>query len=328
MDGGGRIFESLTAREGGGAGARPLADRRGGAATSASAPLHHFAVATAAERRRGRLDRLARRLPRLSGTLLLAAFCGAVALAGLSAGGQIDAYLKENGAPRDIAARALGFGVEAVTISGIARLHESEVLAAAGISPRSSLPFLDVAVAREGLESLPLVASASVRKLFPDRVAITLVEREPFALWQVDGQVYVISADGAVIDLFRDDPRYAALPLVVGEAANERLEDYFALVDAAGPLRERIRAGTLVAERRWTLQLDNGLDVRLPEQDPMAAVERLVRLEERHGLVGKDIIAVDLRIPDRVVVRLTEEAAAARAESLRGRPMRGRGVRT
>lgn len=324
MDGGGRIFGSVTARGGGGASARPLA--QGGA--SASAPIPAFPLSAGAERRRSRLDRIARALPRFSGSLLLSAFAGIVALVGLGFGGQIDAYLEENGAPRDIAARAVGFGIEAVTISGIARLHETEVLAAAGISSKSSLPFLDVAIAREGLESLPLVASASVRKLFPNRVSIALVEREPYALWQVEGQVYVIAADGAVIDLFRDDPRYAALPLVVGEAANERLEDYFALVDAAGALRDRIRAGTLVAERRWTLQLDNGLDVRLPEQDPMAALQRLVRLEQRYGLTGKDIIAVDLRIPDRVVVRLTEDAASARTESLRGRPMRGRGVRT
>ncbi|WP_374730362.1 cell division protein FtsQ/DivIB [Salinarimonas sp.] len=323
MDGGGRLFESLTAGSPGGA--PPRAD----AGTRSHARFASMASALpAAFRRRGPIARLERRLPRFAGTLLLTAFFAGVTLSGLSAGGRLDAFFAEHGAPRDVAARMLGFGVDAVTISGIARLRESEVLDAAGIDPTVSLPFLDAEVAREGLEALPLVRSASVRKLFPDQVTIGLVEREPYALWQVDGQVYVISADGEVIDLFSEDPRYAALPHVVGEGANGRLEDYFAIVDAAGPLRARIRAGTLVAERRWTLKLDTGLDVRLPERDPMAALERLVALEAAHGLLEKDIIAVDLRLPDRVVVRLTEDAAQARAEEMKDRPLRGRGVNT
>lgn len=324
MDGGGRYLGPLTAGSAGAARARPVAAPRLDpvAAHAAAAPL------PASFRRRGLLARIERRFPRFAGTILLVGFFGATALAGLSAGGQMEAFFAENGSPRDIAARVLGFGVEEITISGIARLRETEVLAAAGIDPRASLPFLDVTVAREGLESLPLVRSASVRKLFPDKVTIGIVEREPFALWQVDGHVYVIAADGEVIDLFQPDPRYRTLPHVVGEGADARLEDYLAIVDAAGPLRGRIRAGTLVAQRRWTLQLDNGIDLRLPERDPMAALERFVALEERQSLLDRDIIAVDLRMPDRIVVRLTEEAARVRADQMKDRPLRGRGVRT
>ncbi|GGK30066.1 cell division protein FtsQ/DivIB [Salinarimonas ramus] len=321
MDGGGRLAEPLTAGSPGGAEARAgfLRGLRLDALGS---------VLPAAFRRRGPIARLERRLPRFAGSMLLCAFFGATAFAGLSAGGRLDAFFAQNGSPRDIVARAFGFGIEAITISGIGRLDEREVLSAAGIDPRASLPFLDVGIAREQLESLPLVGEASVRKLFPNQVTIGIVEREPFALWQVDGRVYVIAADGQIIDVFHDDPRYRVLPHVVGEGANTRLEDYFAIVDAAGPLRARIRAGSLVAERRWTLTLDSGIDLRLPERDPMAALERFVALERDHAILEKDIIAVDLRMPDRIVVRLTEEAAAARAEEMEDRVLRGRGVRT
>jgi cell division protein FtsQ len=152
-----------------------------------------------------------------------------------------------------------------------------------------------------------------VRKIYPNDIAITQVEREPAALWQKDGVINVIAADGTVIDAMRDD-RYASLPLVVGENANAKLPEYLALVSAAGPLADRIKAGTYVSGRRWTLKLD-GVDVRLPEDDPAGALARLVKLERNERLLEKDIIAVDLRMADRVVVRLTEEAAAARAET-------------
>ncbi len=187
------------------------------------------------------------------------------------------------------------------------------VMAAAGIDWRSSVPFLDVNEVRERLLRVPLIAQASVRKIYPNEIAITQVEREPAALWQKNGEISVIAADGTVIDAMRDD-RYASLPLVVGDDANTKLPEYLALIAAAGPLAERIKAGTYVSGRRWTLKFD-GIDVRLPEADPAAALARLVRFEREAGLLEKDIIAVDLRMPDRLVVRLTEEAAAARAEA-------------
>ena len=55
---------------------------------------------------------------------------------------------------------------------------------------------------------------------------------------------------------------------------------------------------------------------------------RLVRLEREQRILDKDVIAIDLRMADRIVVRLTEEAMAARLESLKKKPTRGKGVET
>jgi cell division protein FtsQ len=155
---------------------------------------------------------------------------------------------------------------------------------------------------------------------------VTLEERRAHALWQRNGEIVVVAADGTVIDRLRDD-RFAHLPLVVGEGANARTAEYLALVEAAGPLKSRIRAGSLVAGRRWTLKID-GVDVRLPEQGAEAALARLARLEREQKILDRDLIAIDLRMSDRVVVRLTEEAAAARAEATKKKPTRGKGVDT
>ena len=308
MDGGGRFPESLSGGD---------AARRSGALRLAGAILGRT-IGRASSRslsvRRARSSqRLSERLPRGIGVVAVSLTAATAALAGFVASGRYDAFTAEQGRPLDIAARVLGFGVERVTISGISRMYEREVLAAAGIDWRSSVPFLDVGDVRAKLLRVPLIAQASVRKIYPNEIAISQVEREPAALWQKNGELSVIAADGTVIDAMRDD-RYATLPLVVGEDANNRLPEYLALVAAAGPLAERIKAGTYVSSRRWTLKLD-GVDVRLPEIDPAAALGRLVRFEREAGLLEKDIIAVDLRMPDRVVVRLTEEAAAARAEA-------------
>ncbi|MBX9932060.1 MAG: FtsQ-type POTRA domain-containing protein [Methylobacterium sp.] len=306
MDGGGRNVGPLTGAGYAGEG-RALARLSG---LAARLPVLGRRLSPSRRQRFG--IPLAQRLPRHIGSLGLATAFGALAISGFVASGRYDGFVAENGRPLDILARIAGFGVERVTISGIARLYEREVLEAAGIDARSSVVFLDVKEARERLLRVPLIASASVRKIYPNEIQITQVEREPAALWQRNGELSVIAADGTVIDEMRDD-RYASLPLVVGEDANLRLQDYLALIEAAGPLAERVKAGTYVSGRRWTLKLD-GVDIRLPETGAQEALARLVRLERNSRILEKDIIAVDLRMPDRVVVRLTEEAAAARLE--------------
>ncbi len=278
-------------------------------------------------RRRSAGVPIEQRIPRFLGSGLTLAFFSAVIGYGLWQGGHIDGFIRAHGEPHHALARAVGLSLDQVTISGISQIGENEVLAAAGLDVKVSLAFLDVNDLRERLERVPMIKSATVRKLYPNELVITLTEREAHAIWQNNGELFVIASDGTVIDLMQDE-RYLDLPFVVGEGANARSKDYLALLEAAGPLKQRIRAGTLVAGRRWTLKMDNGMDVRLPESGAADALARLVKLEHEQKILEKDVLAVDLRMADRVVVRLTEEAALARAEALKKKPMRGKGVDT
>ena len=117
-------------------------------------------------------------------TLLLSA-----TVVGALRGGQYQAFVRAEGGLGDFVARELGFGVQAITMTGQSRLTPREVLEIAGISPRTSMPFFDADAARERLEKIPLIKQASVRKLYPDRIVIDMIERTPAALWQKNGEV-------------------------------------------------------------------------------------------------------------------------------------------
>jgi cell division protein FtsQ len=238
--------------------------------------------------------------------LLLAA----VGVYGAFKGGHYAAFVARQGEPADLIAKSLGFSIKAVTISGAHELKEQEILAIAGIGPRNSLLFLDAAKLRANLKRLPIVKEASITKLYPDRLLIEIDERQPFALWQNGGELRIIAEDGVALGLIRDR-RFSHLPFVVGDGANERIDEYMALLEAAGDLRERILAGMQVARRRWTLKLTNGIDVLLPERDAGAAMARLIDLQRVYHVLDKDVLSLDLRQPDRLVARLSEQAAAA-----------------
>ena len=215
---------------------------------------------------------------------------------------------------RDAAANAAGFRIVSVALAGQHHISREDVLAAAGVTDTTSLLFLDVEQTRERLKSNPWIADATVLKLYPGELQIGIREREAFALWQKDGRVSVIADDGTVLEPYVA-PRLIELPLVVGRGAETRAKEFLAMLDRHPDLRASVRATVLVGERRWNLRLKNGVDVRLPETDIAPALERLVALDKEKTLTTRDIVAIDLRLPDRVTVRLSEAAAQARIEA-------------
>ena len=333
MDGGGRLAGSLS----------QTALRPGTAAAAAvlcrlpSSRLHHGARprnhgvllwGPSGWRRFARsLDRIADRVARLpqhaglTATILLIAASTIYGAAGSGRAIGIIDFFKDI---RDGAATAAGFPIATAVISGEKHLSREEILAAAGVTARSSLLFFDVADARARLLTNPWIAEATVQKLLPDRLVISISERAAFALWQKDGHVGVIAGDGTVLE-----PavlaRYATLPLVVGAGAETRARDFLALLDRRPELRANVRASVLVAERRWNLRLKNGVDVRLPELNVERAMDQFVSLEHDVKLSDRDITVIDLRLPDRVTVRLSDEAFQARDEAARKKLQKTKG---
>jgi cell division protein FtsQ len=219
---------------------------------------------------------------------------------------------------RDAAANVSGFHVTAVAISGQRHVSRDDVLGLAGVSDRTSLLFFDAETARQKLKSNPWVADATVLKLYPDRLQITVQEREAFALWQKEGKIYVVAGDGTVVEPFVKG-RITGLPLVVGPGAETHAREFMTVLDRFPEVRDQTRAAILVAERRWNLRLKSGITVRLPEANPERALATLIALDRDKRLLSRDITGIDLRLPDRVTVRLSEDAAQARNEMLKGK---------
>ena len=259
-------------------------------------------------RARGAFARLAAKPPRGLGGALAAVLLGSVAAYGFVHGGRYGALVADAGGIGNLLARSAGFGVERVVINGLSELGGRDALISAGVGKNASLPFFDVDAARAKLEALPLVQSASVRKLYPDQIIIDIVERTPTAIWQRDGDLHTIGADGAIIDALKN-PRFAELPFVVGEGANTRLAQYKTITAALEELAAKVHAGVLVDGRRWDLQMISGAEVKLPEIAPEAAAAQLVRLQRQYRVLDRDIVSLDLRASDRIFVKLAEGAA-------------------
>jgi len=317
MDGGGRVAQPLKWSP------RP---RGANAAAGLSRFTSGFEIPVRLKRlaRRHLAPGQERRLPRGLGIAATTLLVVASLAYGTVKGDHVAEFVVELKDARDALANTAGFRIAQSSISGRHQLGESDVLALAGVTERTSLLFLDVDDARARLKASPWIAEATVRKLYPAHLQIDIEEREPFALWQRDGKVFVIAGDGTVLAPM-GDRRFASRPLVVGPGAEKKAKEFLAILDRYPALRPKVRAAILVGERRWNLKLQNGMDIRLPEADVPQALDALAALDRDKKLLTRDITAVDLRLHDRVTVRLSDTAAQAREDALKIKKPKGKG---
>jgi cell division protein FtsQ len=203
-----------------------------------------------------------------------------------------------------------GLVVEKVVVEGQAETEGRDVLAALGVRPGMPILALDPRAARERLERIPWVREAAVERRMPGIVQVRLVEREPMALWQHAGRFVLIDRHGAQIET-RDVGRFNRLPHIVGEDAGRAAGELLRMLAVEPAMQARVTAAVRVGGRRWNLRLDSGQDVMLPEENPAAAWVQLAALEREQNLLARDLKVIDMRLPDRMTLKLNPSAIPA-----------------
>jgi cell division protein FtsQ len=201
------------------------------------------------------------------------------------------------------ATASLGLRVQDIIIEGRQKTPEPLLWAALGVGRGDPILSFSVAEARTRLETINWVQSATVERLLPGTILVHLTERSPIAVWQHDGRFALIDRDGNTVT-DSDVATFAGqLPLVVGLGAPKAAAALIDALAAQPTLQGRVVAAVRVGERRWNLRMNNGTDVLLPEGAEMQALAKLVELQAAHALLDRPLQAVDLRLPDRLVVR-------------------------
>lgn len=237
---------------------------------------------------------------------------GAFALYGSVVGGQFAQGVEATTA-------SMGFAVREIEITGNTFTKPEDVFLALGLNGNRSLISIDVAHSRQALSAMPWIDSVSIRKAYPDTLVIDVVERAPYALWQMGDAIAVIETDGETIGGYAADPRLTSLPLLVGVGANEAGKAFIEEVAQFPDIANRVHAYIRVGDRRWDIRLENGLTVRLPEAGVDHALGRLLAMDAQLGVTHRDLAAIDLRLKDRTVFAMTENSAKTRAEFVKSR---------
>ena len=204
-----------------------------------------------------------------------------------------------------------GLTVGEIIVTGRRNTQHADIALALGTSPGDLLFDVVPRSARERIEALGWVRSATVRRQFPDTVQVNIVERRPFALWQRDGRVALIDREGQVISS-KYLSGFGGLPVIVGEDAPQHVGALVSVLARKPTLLAQLDAATRVSGRRWDIRLRSGMDIRLPQYGVAEAWDLLASLITDHRILERDVIAIDLRVKDRLAIRLGPASAATR----------------
>lgn len=206
----------------------------------------------------------------------------------------------------------LGLRVQQVVIEGRQKTPEPLLRAALGISAGDPILGVSLAAARARIETINWVESVTIERRLPGTIVVQLQERRPYAVWQHQGRFVLIDRNGETVTDFDVAAFAGQVPLVVGAGAPAAAAKLLDALAAYPAIASHMVAAVRVGERRWNLRMNNGADVLLPEGAEVPALAKLMELQSTYALLDRPLAVVDLRLPDRLVVRPQPDKGDAR----------------
>jgi len=201
-----------------------------------------------------------------------------------------------------------GFTVRNIEVQGRAQMDRKAVIDIAMDQQSRAMPLVDLEATRQRLKQLGWVADARVSRRLPDTLVVDIIERRPTAIWQYQQKLALIDQNGVVIAPVNVSTM-PDLPIVIGPGANQKIAELGTLLEKAPSLKPMLAGASWVGQRRWDLRFQSGETLALPEGE-QAAGEALADFAHRDAsfrLLGQGFVRFDMRVPGRLVVRVSKE---------------------
>ncbi|MEL7700392.1 MULTISPECIES: cell division protein FtsQ/DivIB [Citromicrobium] len=238
----------------------------------------------------------------LQGGFLALILAGAAALAWMvaSAAG-VPALLHQQLAT---SAGAAGFQMRNIDLTGVERMNRLKVYEEVMEHRGTPMPLLNLAAIRDDLRRMPWVAEARVSRQLPDKLVIDIQERTPHAVLVKPDRLVLIDRNGIELDPISEKDAQGMLR-ISGAGAAQQIESLDHVLAAAPALQPQIASAHRIGERRWNIVFKTGQILALPQGEDEAAEAFIdfARMDGLYRLLGGKAAVIDLRVPDRYVLR-------------------------
>jgi cell division protein FtsQ len=199
--------------------------------------------------------------------------------------------------------KTVGLTVKEVIVEGRSKTKKSALLQALQVSEGDNILAINITEMKDRINKLPWIKSARIERHFPNKISLTLFERTPMARWQTNRMLKLIDVNGDVIPIV-DLTRFSNLPIIIGKNAPKIAGQILNTLSNEPHLFRRVKSLTLVSDRRWDVQLDNQINVHLPEKNPGKAWAHLATVEEGHNIFGDQVQGIDMRLENQLIIKI------------------------
>ena len=208
------------------------------------------------------------------------------------------------------ASATVGLQVTDITVEGRRRTQREDLLAVTQVDAGMPILRVDLDAMQTRIKKLPWIHNVTVVRRLPSIIHLQVSEREPFALYDEGRKTALIDKNGDVIT--RNYLKtFDHLPILSGSGAPIRAQELMDMLQDYPVVRNRLVAAEWIGGRRWSLTLDHGGAVHLPAKNVQNALNRLMDLERKRRILAVENQSIDLRLPDRILLRPMGETSRA-----------------
>ena len=194
-----------------------------------------------------------------------------------------------------------GLKLRHIQVRGRSHISKDILLAKLDLELETPILRINLQDLHDRVSQIGWVKNVIIERRLPGTIHIVLDERVPLALLQNDSDHQLIDATGTVIE--GADPRdFTHLKVVAGDNAAANAAPILATLKTEPELFSEVWAISFRSERRWDVYLKNGIEIRLPERDPISAWSRLAVIDREKAITSRDLAVIDLRIPKQLIV--------------------------
>ncbi len=198
-----------------------------------------------------------------------------------------------------------GFRVSEILLTGRYEIKTDDILSRLSVKKDMPIFAVDIDTAQQSIADIPWIKDVSISRRLPNIVFVDIKERKPVALWQEHKKLSLIDIEGKILTT-QNLEKWKELPLVVGHGSKQNIEDLVVMLKAEPVIASEVSSASRVGKRRWDLHLKSGLLIKLPEKDKEFALRRLAVLQQEKNILAKDISIIDLRSPEKMIVKLAK----------------------
>lgn len=195
-----------------------------------------------------------------------------------------------------------GFSIENILVEGRVHTDPDIILGLLNVQSGDALLEFDPTDAHELIEQVSWVKGVRIERRFPDTIFVGIDERVPIGMWSRNDRLSVIDQEGAILT-DHDLKRFSDLIIFKGPNVHKEAQGFLSLLGAEPIVAKEIKEAVYIDRRRWDVLTQNGTRIKLPEQDLGLALRRLALSHENDQLLTRDLISIDLRQAEKIVVR-------------------------
>ena len=197
-----------------------------------------------------------------------------------------------------------GFTIKNIEIEGANNLDKNNILKIIHTYDNVNIFSVNVKKIYEEIKKNTWVKEGSIEIIYPDKIKILLIEKQPVAIWQNKYGNNLITKNGDIISEKKLNNFNNYLPIIVGHNANKNIYSILKKLDVDKNFSKNIWSLTFVNERRWDVHFNQGLTIRLPSKKVREAWQNVLFLHQKFNILNLGLTEIDLRNSKKIVAKI------------------------